>query len=119
MQSVYNALDILVLPSAYGEGFPNVVAEAMSCGVPCVVTDVGDAAMLIGDTGKCAPPKDPIALKNGISSMLQKISEDPTIKDQARQRILENFKVELLADRTSKLFYKLNLSTSKFEKKLH
>lgn len=102
MPAVYNSLDVLVLPSS-SEGFPNVVAEAMACGVPCVVTDVGDAAFIVGDTGECFSTKDPIALKNGILSILQKISEDKSLQRRVRQRIIESFSVDMLIEKTSNL----------------
>ena len=55
------ALDAYVSPS-HAEAFPNTIGEAMSCGIPCIATDVGDSAAIIGDTGIVVPPNDNDAL---------------------------------------------------------
>lgn len=64
------ALDVLALPSAYGEAFPNVVGEAMACGVPCVVTDIGDSAYIVGDTGAVVPAGDMRGLAEKMATLL-------------------------------------------------
>jgi glycosyltransferase involved in cell wall biosynthesis len=94
--NIMNALDLHVLPSA-GEAFPNVVAEAMACGTPCVVTDVGDAAYILGNTGWVVPPRDANSLAEAISTALQEIINSGERSDRsfsARSRIEENFSVE-------------------------
>lgn len=88
------ALDIAVLSSAFGEGFPNVVAEAMATAVPCIVTDVGDAASIVGPTGVVVPPSDPQAL---AQAMLTLADDEPLRKrmgDAARRRIIEGYGLE-------------------------
>jgi len=101
MPAVYNALDLLTLCST-SEGFPNVVGEAMACGIPCVVTDVGDCCYLVGDTGRVVPPKNPEALALAWEEMLgQDLRE---MGKRARERILEHFTVEKMVDETIKVF---------------
>jgi len=62
IELIYPAFDVLTLCSTYGEGFPNVLCEAMACDVPCVATDVGDSAEIIGDSGLIVPLRNPEAL---------------------------------------------------------
>jgi glycosyltransferase involved in cell wall biosynthesis len=64
------ALDIFALSSAYGESFPVIVGEAMACGVPCVVTDVGDSAWMVSETGYVVPPRDHNALAQACNALL-------------------------------------------------
>jgi len=87
-----NGLDLHVLSSC-AEGFPNVVAEAMACGVYCVVTDVGDAAYIVGETGVVVPPEQAEALARGIETGLREVAARGRERagGPGRARVLEHF----------------------------
>ncbi|MGK7887256.1 MAG: glycosyltransferase family 4 protein [Crocosphaera sp.] len=98
-------LDLASLVSAWGEGFPNVVGEAMSCGVPCVVTDVGDSAWIVGTTGKVVPPRSPEKLAQAWQEMIE-LGQDKRneLGSLARQRIIENFSLDAIVNQYEQLY---------------
>jgi glycosyltransferase involved in cell wall biosynthesis len=92
--TVTAALDVSVLSST-SEGFPNVVGEAMSCGVPCVVTDVGDCAWIVGDTGRVVPPHDSASLASAIDGVLALgPTQRAALGERARRRIANHFSLD-------------------------
>jgi len=98
--AIYSALDVLV-SSSIGEGFSNVIGEAMSCGIPCVVTDVGDSAMIVGDPTRVVNPRDPEMMASAIYKVLQIHKEEGAVNSM-RNRITENYSIRILVDQTEK-----------------
>jgi len=96
-EAALNALDICCSPSD-GEGFSNSIAEAMACGVACVVTDVGDSARIVGDTGEIVPPSDSRALGEAILRLAVRLDDD--CKQRARDRAADYFSVGAMVERT-------------------
>lgn len=87
------SLDVLASASL-GEAFPNVIGEAMACGVPCAVTDVGDSAAIVGDTGKVSTPGDMPALAAAIGELLALNEGDrASLAGRARARVQERFEI--------------------------
>lgn len=85
------AMDIFV-QSSWSEAFPNVLGEAMSTGVPCLATNVGDSKLIIGNTGIIVPPKNDEALLAGLTEILKKTHEErQCLGRAARTRIIENY----------------------------
>lgn len=101
---VMNALDVLANTST-SEGFPNVIGEAMACGVPCVATDVGDSADIIGDAGIVTPSGDVAALVAAWRRLsMMPGDEFAVLKAKARQRVIEEYEIGVVARRYQELF---------------
>jgi len=104
MADLYGAADMIVMSSAFGEGFPNVVGEGMACGLIPIVTDVGDAAIIAGDTGAIVPPGDAEALATAMIRMIDAGREAIAHrKIAARKRIQTRFSLKSGIDRLDAL----------------
>jgi len=109
MPAVYNTFSLCVSASAYGEGFPNVVAEAMSCGIPCVVTKTGDSPDLIADAGLVVAPRDPEAMADAICQILDASDQErKRLGTLARRRIIENFSLDKMVQQYTNLYNQLS-----------
>lgn len=101
-ERLLNALDIYVQSSAYGEGFPNAIGEAMSIGLPVVSTDVGDCRLIVGNHGRIVPPLDSKALSDALQSI---ILELPHWRGQAsRRHIIDNYGIDKMVISTLAVF---------------
>lgn len=98
LAAVYSAFDVLAL-SSVREGFPNVVAEAMVCGVPSVVTDTGASAEIVGALGEVSPCGDAIAFAAALSKLIARRS--PALSARCRLRILADFTLDRCGALTS------------------
>ncbi len=110
VSELMSAMDVFCLSSAWGEGFPNVIGEAMATGIPCVATDVGDNAIIIADTGMVVSPRDEGALVVGIEKLLTMPLEKRSILGaSARSRIAENYTLGAIVDQYAELYEQLML----------
>jgi glycosyltransferase involved in cell wall biosynthesis len=97
---VMSAFDLNVLPSV-AEAFPNVLAEAMACGTPCVATDTGDSALIVGDTGWVVPPRNSARLAEALTEAIGSLEDAAAThhrKEAARARISERFSLDRMVD---------------------
>lgn len=107
ISSIMNALDLHVLSSSYGEGFPNVIAEAMACGAPCIATDVGDSKKIIDSFGVVIPPNNVPALSNAIISFLNLMKSEQewnAFRINGKNHIRSNFSIEVMISNYRKIW---------------
>lgn len=103
-------LDILCLSSRFGEGFPNVLGEAMACGVPCVTTDVGDAARVVAGAGLVVPPGDAAALADAITTLAADHARRRAMGQAGRERVERLYAIRTIADAHRALWHELAAS---------
>lgn len=94
MPHLMAALDVLASSSSFGEAFPNVLGEAMACGVPCVVTDVGDSAEIVGESGRVVQTGDMQGLAQHVVELLRLPPEKKSVLgQQARGRVETHYEI--------------------------
>jgi len=98
MSAFYSAIDVLCLPSEYGEGTSNVIAEALACGCPCAATRVGDAAELLHDPSVLAVAGNPADLLRALDAAVNGL--DATSRDSLRSAILRKLPFAATVDAT-------------------
>jgi len=108
VDDLWQAVDVGVSPSEWGEGFPTAVAEAMACGVPCVVTDVGDSALLVSDRSLVVAPGKPVTLADAIAGLARAGADARrALGQRLRERVAAQYGVDLMAQRFLGLYESL------------
>lgn len=109
-QPVMVSVDLLVSSSSFGEAFPNVLAEAMACGTPCVATNVGDSEEIIGEYGWLVKKSDPLDLEKGLVSAFEVFTDKAAWEARSmggRERISKLFGLEKMLEEYKRLWSEL------------
>ena len=101
---IMSALDVLVSSSAWGEGFPNVIGEAMASEVPCVVTDVGDSAHIVGKYGKVCPVGDDQCIAESLLQFIKNEKQRKIAGQQSRKRIKKYYSIDKIKEEYLKVW---------------
>lgn len=110
MAKVYAAVDVVCLPSAFGEGFPNVLGEAMACGLPCIATDVGDCRSILGKYGTIVPPRDPEILSEALMHTFT-LRNQSSLREKLRERVIEHYGLARMVSKTEELLLLARVGT--------
>jgi glycosyltransferase involved in cell wall biosynthesis len=109
--AILSGLDVYVSSSSRIEAFSNSVGEALSCALPCVVTDVGDSPQVVGEAGRIVPPRDPAALADAMVALVDLGPQArAALGQRARQRMVSEYGIEGIAQRYADLYAELAAS---------
>ncbi|MBS4048022.1 MAG: glycosyltransferase [Alphaproteobacteria bacterium] len=100
VRAVFSASDIGVLPSIFGEGFPNILVEGMACGLPMVATDTGDARRIVNGYLPIVPPSNATELAGAISAVASNLHMASILREKLRAHIQTHYSAEALAAAT-------------------
>jgi glycosyltransferase involved in cell wall biosynthesis len=101
------AMDIFCMPSCT-EGFPNGLGEAMAMGLPCVATDVGDTAVLAGDTAILVPAEDEQALARGLLEVIALSKEQRNdMGKRSKEHVTAEFSIEKACERFNAIYQEI------------
>lgn len=111
MHRIVAALDVASNSSISGEGFSNAVGEALCCGVPCVVTDVGDSPLVVADAGVVVPPNQPLPLADAILSLVDDMGWRHALGELARRRAVKNFGITSVCNTYDELYQGIRVAS--------
>jgi glycosyltransferase involved in cell wall biosynthesis len=105
IRRLMSAFDLFTISSAWGEASPTVILEALACETPCVVTDIGDSAIMLGDAGQVVPPRDPEALCRGWLSLLSLPDpERARLGRRGRERVQNTYSLDIMLEEFASLY---------------
>lgn len=108
MAHVTAVFDIGCSSSAYGEAFSNTIGEAMACGAPCVVTDIGDSSFIVGETGETVPPRDAEALSGAMQKLIKMdVTQRRLLGARARERIVSLYSIEQVVSQYENMYFNI------------
>lgn len=108
MERLLPAVDVVLSSSAFGEGIPNALGEALAAGVPCVATNVGDSAEIVGDAGFLVPPRDPRALARAVAALLDEGEAARRARGaRGREHVAAHFSLDACVRRYAQLYEEL------------
>ena len=103
---IYGLFDLLVLPSINGEGFPNVLIEAMATEVPCLATNIGESKKIVGKTGWIIEPSNSKQLSSSLIQIFTKINSKNWIirKKNCRKKVINEFSLDVMINKYNKVW---------------